>query len=270
MATSPAPEQIDEWLTFARHLARKAGERILPWFRQPVTIERKSAKGGFDPVTAADRAGEEIMRTLIAEAYPDHGITGEETGATNSSAPFIWQLDPIDGTRAFITGIPTWGTLVSLTLEGVPLLGVMSQPYTGEQFFGTSRQSFHSGPHGTARLRTRPCPDLSDAVLASTDHRLFAEGAERQGFATLQEKVRLTSFGGDCTMYCMLAAGHIDLIAEAGLSSYDISALIPIIEGAGGKLTAWDGGPAASGGTALATGDPARHEQALKELAGGS
>jgi myo-inositol-1(or 4)-monophosphatase len=266
----PAPEQIEEWLNFARGLARMAGERILPWFRHPVAIERKSAKGGFDPVTAADRAGEEIMRTLIATAYPDHGITGEETGATNDSAPFIWQLDPIDGTRAFITGIPTWGTLVSLTLEGIPLLGVMSQPFTGEQFYGAGGQSFHSTPHGTTRLRTRPCPDLSDAVLASTDHRLFADGAERQGFTALQEKVRLTCFGGDCTMYCMLAAGHIDLIAEAGLSSYDISALIPIIEGAGGRVTAWDGGPAAGGGTALATGDPALHERALSVLSTGS
>lgn len=251
---------------FVDRLTGEAGETILPFFRTNLGVDNKARGGGFDPVTAADQAGERVMRGLIERTFPEHGIVGEEYGDTQSDAEFVWVLDPIDGTRSFITGMPGWGTLVGLKRQGTPVFGQMYQPFTRERFSGDGRAARYRGPTGDRRLRVRSCAALSDAVLMATTPRMFAD-AELAGFAALEAQARLTRFGGDCYAYCMLAAGHVDLVVESGLQPYDIVALIPIIEGAGGIVTTWDGGPATDGGRIVAAGDRRVHAAALAELA---
>lgn len=252
---------------FMEDLAQASGKAILPFFRAQFALEDK-ARGGspFDPVTEADRAAEVVLRAMIAKAFPGHGILGEEFGTEREDAECVWVLDPIDGTRAFIAGLPTWGTLIGLTRHGVPVRGLMHQPYLGEVFTGDGHSARLRGPAGERTLRTRRCADLSQALLASTDPRLFAEGEEAERFRALEGQARLSRYGTDCYAYCMLAAGQVDLVVEAGLKPYDICALIPIIEGAGGRVTSWDGGSAAKGGRVIAAGDPRLHEAALKVL----
>ena len=178
-------------------------------------------------------------------------------------------IDPIDGTRAFITGAPVWGTLIGLQHEGQPILGLMSQPFTGERFWaGGASAYWRQGAGKPKRISTRACGKLDQAVLTSTHPDLFADGAEREGFARLKSRVRMTRFGGDCYGYCLLAAGFIDLAVEAGLKPYDIIALVPIIEAAGGVVTTWDGKPPTEGGRILAAGDARLHAQAMAVLAG--
>ena len=178
----------------------------------------------------------------------------------------VWVLDPIDGTRAFICGLPTWGTLIGLTRNGTAVRGLMHQPYLGERFLGDGRTATVRTAKAERRLRTRRIEHLSDAILATTDPRLFAEGEERERFRAVEDSVRMSRYGADCYAYCMLAAGQIDLVVEAGLQPYDIVALIPIVEGAGGVVTAWDGGPATGGGRIVAAGDRRLHEAALALL----
>ncbi|WP_342165517.1 histidinol-phosphatase [Methylobacterium sp. SD21] len=252
---------------FMEDLAHASGKAILPFFRAQFALEDK-ARGGapFDPVTEADRAAEVVLRAMIGKAFPGHGILGEEFGTEREDAECVWVLDPIDGTRAFIAGLPTWGTLIGLTRHGVPVRGLMHQPYLNEIFTGDGRTARLRGPAGERTLRTRRCGDLAQALLATTDPRLFAEGEEADRFRSLEGRVRLSRYGTDCYAYCMLAAGQVDLVVEAGLKPYDICALIPIIEGAGGRVTAWDGGSAAKGGRVVAAGDPRLHEAALKVL----
>lgn len=252
---------------FMDDLAQASGKAIMPFFRAQFTLEDK-ARGGspFDPVTEADRAAEVVLRALIAKAFPGHGILGEEFGTEREDAECVWVLDPIDGTRAFIAGLPTWGTLIGLTRNGVPVRGLMHQPYLNEIFTGDGRTARLRGPAGERTLRTRRCAGLAQALLATTDPRLFAEGEEATRFRALEGQVRLSRYGTDCYAYCMLAAGQVDLVVEAGLKPYDICALIPIIEGAGGRVTSWDGGSAAKGGRVIAAGDPRLHEAALKLL----
>jgi histidinol phosphatase-like enzyme (inositol monophosphatase family) len=254
---------------FMDDLAEGSGQAILPFFRAQFALEDK-ARGGspFDPVTEADRAAEVVLRAMISKAFPGHGILGEEFGTERADAECVWVLDPIDGTRAFIAGLPTWGTLIGLTRNGVPVRGLMHQPYLGERFTGDGRTARLRGPAGERTLRTRRCADLSQAVLATTDPRLFAAGEEADRFRAVEGRVRLSRYGADCYAYCMLAAGQIDLVIEAGLKPYDICALIPIIEGAGGRVTTWDGGPAAGGGRIVAAGDPRLHEAVLALLNG--
>lgn len=252
---------------FMEDLAHASGKAIMPFFRAQFALEDK-ARGGspFDPVTEADRAAEVVLRAMIGKAFPGHGILGEEFGTEREDAECVWVLDPIDGTRAFIAGLPTWGTLIGLTRNGVPVRGLMHQPYLNEVFTGDGRTARLRGPAGERTLRTRRCADLAHALLATTDPRLFAEGEEAERFRALEPRVRLSRYGTDCYAYCMLAAGQVDLVVEAGLKPYDICALIPIVEGAGGRVTSWDGGSAAQGGRVVAAGDPRMHEAALKVL----
>lgn len=252
---------------FVAELATQSGQAILPFFRAKHTTEDKSAGGVFDPVTEADRAGENVMRHLIKRHFPGHGVLGEEFGTENAEAEYVWVLDPIDGTRAFISGIPVWGTLIGLTRKGVPVYGMMHQPFTGERYSGDGLQSRYEGPGGNRVLRTRKTADLSAATLMTTSPALFA-GDEQAAYRRVEAKVRLPRYGCDCYAYCMLASGHVDLVIEAGLKPYDIVALIPIIEGAGGVVTSWDGGSAAGGGRIVAAGSKALHEAALALLAG--
>ena len=249
---------------FLHRLADLASDAVLPHFRQVGRVDSKGASG-FDPVTEADHAAERAMRRLIAERFPHHGIVGEELGAERAGADSVWVLDPIDGTRSFISGVPVWGILIGLLHEGRPILGMMAQPFTGERFFGDGRTARYAGPGGPRDLRTRPCPDMGQAALFTTSPTLFAP-EEQPAYDRVEAAARMRRYGCDSYAYCMLAMGLVDLVVEAGLHPYDIVALIPIIEGAGGRVTSWDGGSAAAGGRVIAAGDPALHRKALDLL----
>ena len=257
-----------DFAAFVDELATVSGDTILPFFRTSLGVEDKNRTGGgFDPVTAADRAAEAAMRALIRRNFPGHGIIGEELGNERADAEYVWLLDPIDGTRAFITGMPNWGTLIALTRFGEAIFGMMHQPFTRERFTGDGGAARYRGPGGDRTLRVRPCGSVSDAVLYTTSP-LIMKPDDRKRFGRVEEKVRLSRYGGDCYCYCMLAAGHVDLVIESELNPFDIVALIPIIAGAGGVITSWDGGPAEQGGRILAAGDKRMHAAAMELLAG--
>jgi myo-inositol-1(or 4)-monophosphatase len=263
-----SPNLADPALVACAHaLADHAATATMPHFRKPLAVDNKDGNGGFDPVTAADRAAEEAIAAHLAVACPDHGLEGEEFGITQAGARYRWVVDPIDGTRAFITGSPMWGTLIGLLDGPTPIVGMMDQPFTGERFWSDGASSFASR-NGSAPspLRTRQCDGLSSAVLMTTDPLLFPAGPERQAFENLRAKVQLTRYGGDCYAYALLAMGFVDVIVESGLKPYDIVALIPIVEAAGGKVTEWNGGSAARGGRIVATGDPRLHDKVLAVL----
>lgn len=262
--------RFEQFLAFAHGLAERSGATILPYFRAAGAIEDKSGDGAFDPVTAADRAAEALIRGAVAESWPAHALLGEEFGlqpAAAGEAEYCWIVDPIDGTRSFIAGVPLWGTLIGLNRGGAPLLGMMNQPFTGERFWSAADAAWYRGPGGERPLATRACAGLGDAVLLATAPEMFA-GEEHERFEALGARVRLRRFGTDCYGYCMLAAGQADLVVESGLAPYDIAPLIPIVERAGGRVTTWEGGPATEGGRILAAGDPAAHAAALEILAG--
>lgn len=249
-------------VTFIEKLAQSSGEAILPFFRTGLAVTDKGrASGAFDPVTEADRAAETVIRRLIRATFPEHGIVGEEFADDRPDAEHVWVVDPIDGTRAFLCGLPVWGTLIGLMKNGEPVLGAMSQPYTGELFVGGVGKAHLKGPRGQRELRTRETGDLASATMMTTDPRLFKD-AEAEAFRAVESQVRLSRYGTDCYAYAMLAAGQIDLVVETGLKPYDIVALIPIIEGAGGVITSWDGGSAAGGGRILAAANKTLHAQA--------
>ena len=256
-----------DFAAFVDQLATVSGEAILPFFRTSLGVEDKGSAAGFDPVTAADRAAEVAMRTLIKRSFPEHGIVGEEYGNEQTQAEYVWVIDPIDGTKSFITGMPAWGTLIALTRNGVPVFGLMHQPFIGERFAGDGGASRYRGPAGERELHVRPCAALADAMMFTTSPQLMNE-ADRTAFGRVEAAVRLSRYGGDCYAYCMLAAGHVDLVIETGLKPHDIVALIPIIEGAGGIVTSWEGSSAIKGGRVVAAGDKRVHAAALKLLAG--
>jgi myo-inositol-1(or 4)-monophosphatase len=256
-----------EFAVFVDRLASVSGETIRPFFRTALGVENKSLAGGFDPVTAADRAAEVAMRTLIKKTFPAHGIVGEELGAERADAEYVWVLDPIDGTKSFICGLPAWGTLIALTRRGEPIYGMMHQPFTREHFTGDGSAAHYRGPAGDRALRVRHCAALQDAVLLTTSP-LLMKDADRVRFQRVEQAVQLSRYGGDCYAYCMLAAGHIDLVIETELKPYDILPLIPIIEGAGGIVTSWDNGRALDGGRIIAAGDKRVHAAAMEALQG--
>jgi myo-inositol-1(or 4)-monophosphatase len=256
-----------DFAAFVDELAAVSGETIRPFFRTALGVENKSLSGGFDPVTAADRAAEEAMRALINRTFPEHGILGEEFEAERPEAEYVWVLDPIDGTKSFICGLPAWGTLIALTRRGEAVYGLMHQPFTREHFAGDGRAARYRGPAGDRALRTRACVELKEAVLLTTSPLLMGE-ADRDCFRRVEQTVRLSRYGGDCYAYCMLAAGHVDLVIETQLKPHDVLALIPIIEGAGGVITTWENGRPHSGGRIIAAGDRQVHAQAMKLLQG--
>jgi histidinol phosphatase-like enzyme (inositol monophosphatase family) len=262
----PDAPDFDGLLATAHALADKAGEVILPHFRSGCAVDHK---GGnlFDPVTVADREAETAIRAGLAEAFPDQGVLGEEFDPVRPDAEYCWVIDPIDGTRSFILGLPLWGTLIGLTRSGSPRLGLMDQPFTRERFWSGKTASFFRHDSAAPRaIRTRACPDLAEALLATTSTDFFESAEEHRRFEGLSRAVRLRRFGGDCYNYCLLAAGHIDLVVEAGLKSYDIVPLIPIVERAGGIVSTWDGGDPREGGHILAAGDPRIHAAAVTVL----
>jgi myo-inositol-1(or 4)-monophosphatase len=254
-----------DFSAFVDELAAAAGDAILPFFRTSLSVENKSRGANFDPVTAADRSAEAAMRAMIRRTFPDHGILGEEYGAERTDAEFVWILDPIDGTKSFIAGMPVWGTLIALTRANEPVYGMMHQPFTRESFTGDGGAARYRGPAGERALRVRRCAELAEAVLCTTSPLLMNE-ADCAAFRKVEQAVRLSRYGGDCYAYCMLAAGHIDLVIETELKPYDILPLIPIITGAGGVVTSWQGGSPRAGGQIVAAGDKRVHAQALKLL----
>jgi myo-inositol-1(or 4)-monophosphatase len=254
-----------DFAVFVDELAAVSGETIRPFFRSALGVENKSRSGGFDPVTAADRAAEAAMRALINRTFPEHGVVGEELGADRPDAEYVWVLDPIDGTKSFICGLPAWGTLIALTRRGLPIYGMMHQPFTREHFSGDGHGARYRGPAGDRALQVRPCASLGDAIMLTTSPLLMNE-ADRQAFRRVEEAVRLSRYGGDCYAYCVLAAGHVDLLIETELKPHDVLALIPIIEGAGGIITTWDNGRPHNGGRIIAAGDKRVHEHAMALL----
>ena len=256
---------MTEFESFAVELAGLAAEAALPWFRNDVETEDKGGGRGFDPVTRADRDAEAAIRRRIAERYPDHGVIGEEYGADRPDAEHVWVLDPVDGTRAFIAGLPLWTTLIALRAEGRPSVGVIAQPYLDEVFLG--------GPSGAAliargqsqAIRTRACESLNQAIIATTNPDIFT-GAELGAWTQVRAAARLARLGCDAYAYAMLAAGRIDLVAETSLKPWDWSALVPVIEAAGGEVTNWRGETPDDTGQILAVGDAAIRDQALITL----
>ncbi|MYZ47691.1 histidinol-phosphatase [Propylenella binzhouense] len=254
-----------DFLPFLHELADAAGRAILPHFRAELAVENK-AEAGFDPVTIADRAAEAAMREMISRRFPDHGVIGEEYGPERTDAEFVWVLDPVDGTRAFISGLPLWGVLIGLKRAGEPMLGMVAQPYIGERFYGTGSEAWFERGSLRKPLRVRSCPGLSAATLSATSPTMFT-AAERAQFGRLEREARLVRYGYDCYAYAMVAAGFVDCVVESGLGPYDIEPIVPIILGAGGRVTDWAGVPKRGGGQVLATGDARVHAAALARLA---
>jgi len=259
--------EIRGYLDFACRLGELAGAAILPHFRAALEVGNKAADGGYDPVTIADRAAEEAIAREISRVYPDHSIHGEEHGPIPGVSPLTWVIDPIDGTRAFILGQLHWGTLIALNDGSRPVLGVMHQPYVAETFVGSPLGAFVRRIGHERPLRTRSCASLREAVVCTSHPDLFARREERAAFDLLASKARLSRYGGDCYNYCLLAAGLIDVVIESSLHAYDVQALIPMIEAAGGRMTGWDGRPCYEGGALIAAGDPSLHRNVLEMLA---
>lgn len=249
-------------------LADASGKAILKHFRKPIPVDNKAADGRYDPVTEADRAAERVIRRHLKTLHPNHGILGEEMGHTQGASAYTWVIDPIDGTRAFITGMPLWGTLIGVTRDGRAEAGMMDQPFTGERVWAADGATHWRGPDGRIRrVKAAACPRLANARFTTTTPDMFVDDHEQDVFARLKTGARLTRFGGDCYAYCLLAAGHIDVIVESGLKPYDVVALVAIIERAGGVITTWDGGRPENGGRIVACGDPRLHAAVLKMTA---
>lgn len=250
--------------SFLHELCDAADAVTLPQFRKTMRVNNKD-EAGFDPVTVADEGAETAIRAVIEARYPDHGILGEEHAAHNPAARWQWIIDPIDGTRAFISGLPSWGTLIGLYHDGKPVAGMMSQPFTQERFWSAGKGSFARHHANVAALATSAISEISQARVMTTSPFLFSE-PERIAYQCVENACLLPRYGFDCYAYAMLAAGNVELVIEAGLKAYDIAALIPVITQAGGIVTRWDGSNAGQGGRILAAANAPLHAQALELL----
>lgn len=251
-----------ELTRFAMALAKASAAAILPYFRQNTRVDVKDGPV-WDPVTEGDRAGERAIRQLIESHYPEHGIHGEEYGVKEARSPFTWVLDPVDGTRAFVCGMPTWATLIGLSHAGRPVLGLMNQPVVGEMFYGTPEGAWHEYRGETSAIATRKGVGLSRATVGTTAPELYRSEDNQRRFQALRAKAQLTRYGGDSYFFCMLAAGHLDIAMDCGLQPYDITPLLPIITGAGGAAAEWSGGDLMQGGNVLTAGSRELLDEAL-------
>jgi histidinol phosphatase-like enzyme (inositol monophosphatase family) len=248
--------------------ATVAAEHTLPRFRTALAVDNKLASG-FDPVTDADREAERAIRALLSERFPDHGIIGEELDDKATTGRYSWIIDPIDGTRAFITGVPVWGTLLGLMVDGKAVAGLMAQPFTGEIYLSLPGHTrYHRGSESIP-LKTSAVTELGKARVTATSPDLFMRPGRdlSREWRAINDAALTVRYGLDCYGYCLLAAGHIDVVVEAGLKNVDIAPLIPIIRGAGGVVTTWAGGPAEAGGNCIAAATPELHAATLKVLA---
>jgi histidinol phosphatase-like enzyme (inositol monophosphatase family) len=268
MMTVIAPDLSADLVSVAHEMAEAGRKAILPHFRSVGLTADSKETVRFDPVTVADRAAEVAMRAVLAQRRPQDAILGEEMGQQGGSSGLTWVLDPIDGTRAFLAGMPTWGVLIAVAGTGMrPLYGLIDQPYIAERFEGGLGLARMQGPGGSRALATRPARPLDECIIMST----FPEvGSAEEGaaFHRLASQCRLTRYGADCYAYALLAAGHIDLVVEAGLQTYDVQAPIAVIEAAGGVVTDWTGARADMGGRLLAASSPEVHAAALAALRG--
>ena len=262
----PGPADWTELTRFAQALANAAAGEILPWFRRNAAVDVKDGPV-WDPVTEGDRAGERIIRAMIEERYPDHAIHGEEYGIKEGRSGFTWILDPVDGTRAFVCGMPTWSTLIGLNLDGKPRIGVMNQPFVGDMFYGNPEGAWLNHRGVSQPLRTRTGVRLKDAAAGTTAPELYRTEQHRLAFDRLNAKVKMTRYGGDAYFYALLAAGHLDIALDAQLQPYDIAPLLPIVMGAGGAVAEWTGGDPARGGNVITAGSAALLEEALAAMA---
>jgi myo-inositol-1(or 4)-monophosphatase len=250
----------------AHRLADAARAETLRMFRSPDIHPDNKAQKGFDPVTEADRASERAMRAILAEARPEDAILGEEFGAQPGSSGLTWVLDPIDGTRAFISGAPSWGVLIGVTDADGPIYGLVDQPFTGERFEGGLGISRLTDRQGQRELRSRGGVTLAQATLMTT-YPEVGSAEEHAAFRRVADRARLTRYGLDCYAYALVALGQVDLVIEAGLQAYDVVGPIAVVQAAGGVVTDWQGGPAHGGGRILAAASPELHAEALALLA---
>jgi myo-inositol-1(or 4)-monophosphatase len=259
-----------ETIAFAHKLADAAGDVIRPLFRTRLDVATKpmmvAGEAVFDPVTAADKGAEEAIRAILDRERPDDGILGEEFGEKPSRNGRRWVLDPVDGTRAFITGRHEWGSLIALEEDGRPVLGILDQPVLRERFIGVNGNAEMIDRGATVPLRVRECASLAEAVLCATHPDAYFTPAETEALKRVQRGVRMSRFGGDCYVFAALALGFVDVIVDSCFKRWDVAALIPLVEGAGGIITNWQGGDCRDGGQVLAAGDPRVHAEALKSL----
>lgn len=256
--------EINELL---REAATEAAKITNAFFRTSIAIENKLNQG-FDPVTEADKQAELAIRGIINKYFPNHGISGEELADQQSDSPFNWVIDPIDGTRAFISGLPVWGTLIALTHDNTPIAGLMSQPHIGENFIAIKGEgTFVERGTEKAHLKTSQVADLDDARMFTTSPRIFLTEQTAAAYDRLEDAVKLARYGLDCYGYAMLAAGHGELVVEEGLKDVDIAAMIPLVEEAGGIVTTWSGKSAVHGGQVIAAANEEIYEKALEYLA---
>lgn len=262
-------DDIDRWIATAIHMADTAAFITPLYFRASVVVDDKEDRS---PVSIADREVETALRAIISKALPDHGFIGEEHGSDRPDASHVWVIDPIDGTKAFLTGRPTWGTLIALCRDGAPLIGVICCAALGERWVGASGRQTQYRPSASSALRpirTRACQALGGALLATTSPDMF-RGADLAPYQRLRAATRFTAFGGDCYCYGLVASGYADMVIEADLKPYDHLALVPVLTGAGGVVTDWQGRALGLGadGHVLASGDQQAHQAALNVLNG--
>ena len=258
--------EVAEALSFAQRLVQDAGEIALRYFRKALDVDNKLGGGRFDPVTRADREVEAYLREALARRFPDFGIIGEETGTTPGRSGINWVIDPIDGTKTFISGFPTWGILLGLQQGDRVLAGLMYQPVTGELFCGSAAGAFLQCGGQRSAMQTRQQVRLEEALLYCTHDSMFVNEANLKAFRRVAAKARLQRFGGDCYSYCMLALGQIDLVVEDTLQPYDIVPLIPIIEAAGGVVTDALGRAPVGGGFVVAAANRQLHQEVMSLL----
>lgn len=258
--------RLQDYLAFAERLADCARIHTMTGFREPLVIENKASEGVFDPVTLADRGAEMAMRAQIEAAYPDHGIIGEENEAKPAQSAYSWVLDPIDGTRAYVCGLPSWGSLIALCENGQPIVGVIDLPDVQQLYRGWPGGADVREGEAARPLQVSGSTRLAGARISTTDPYLFTP-SEADAFTALRGQALLCRYGLDCSAYAALAAGGLDLVIESGLKVYDVAAIIPVIEGAGGLVRSWDGGPAWQGGQVIAAANGTLLDEALAILA---
>lgn len=253
-------------MEFAVDVIEQAGRIALRHFRSDLEVTNKAKKRSYDPVSRADMEVEEYIRSRIRESFPDHGIVGEEFGADPGASSLKWLVDPIDGTRGFLSGSPMWGVLLGLIDGDRCIAGLMHQPFVGDLYAGGGAQAFHQRDGQRRTIRARDTRNIADAVLCCTHRDMFKTDRERSAFGKVESACRYSRFGTDCYGCCLLAHGFVDLVVEGDLEPYDVVPLIPIVEGAGGVITDWKGGPALDGGCIVAAATRALHGQALELL----
>lgn len=258
---------VDEKLVaFANRLADAGGAAIRPFFRQRIAVAHKQGRHAFDPVTEADKGGERAIRAIIDRERPDDAILGEEYGEKPGTSGWRWVLDPVDGTRSFITGRHEWGSLIALEKDDAPVLGILDQPVLGERFIGVNGRSVLIQDGVRTPLAVRACDDLGAAILCATDPSAYMTAAQQAAFERVKAGARMTRYHGDCYIFAMLAMGFIDIIVEGAFRRWDVAALIPLVEGAGGVITNWQGGVWRDGEPLLACGDRRVHALAVELL----